>query len=77
MVAMMMENPAEKKVRGWLGKVDQHTKEEKEKDRGNIYRTGVLACASLLPCFLAFLVARCCAGSRAELAAMKSARGQG
>jgi hypothetical protein len=52
MVAMMMENPAEKKVRGWLGKVDQHTKEEKEKDRGNIYRTGVLACASLFPCFL-------------------------
>jgi hypothetical protein len=56
MVAMMMENPAEKKVRGWLGKVDQHTKEEKEKDRGNIYRTGVLACASLLPCFLASLL---------------------
>ena len=53
----MMENPAEKKVRGWLGKVDQHTKEEKEKDRGNIYRTGVLACASLFP----FVVARCCA----------------
>ena len=77
----MMENPAEKKVRGWLGKVDQHTKEEREKDRGNIYRTGVLACASLLPCFLVsllpFLVARCCAGSRAELAAMKSAHGQG
>ena len=45
---MMMENPAEKKVRGWLGKVDQHTKEEREKDRGTIYRTGVLACASLL-----------------------------
>jgi len=61
MVAMMMENPAEKKVRGWLGKVDQHTKEEKEKDRGNIYRTGVLACASLLPCFLPCLLARCCA----------------
>ena len=51
----MMENPAEKKVRGWLGKVDQHTKEEREKDRGNIYRTGVLACASLLPCFLPWL----------------------
>jgi hypothetical protein len=55
MVAMMMENPAEKKVRGWLGKVDQHTKEEKEKDRGNIYRTGVLACASLLPSLLSWL----------------------
>eukprot|EP01046_Picozoa_sp_COSAG06_P018777 COSAG06_NODE_1318_length_9880_cov_5.233923_2_plen_59_part_00 len=58
MVAMMMENPAEKKVRGWLGKINT------QKKRDTDYLQNRRACV------LASLLARCCAGSRAELAAM-------